>query len=215
MMLDGSYKWLHRLVEHRCFLPDIERMLSLSFIQPMSLHRSMEWDLTEEQSEVSLKQIFHHMAVPVDHDKNVVGLLPSSSEAEYPVGETPHLASMFINQFMDVKSDFPPGEFRALRWVHSSDKYWWSKMVGFVLEDLKDELLQTGLYTTVRVVQYGIPQSIHHFFAMLKRYNMKTCTFFIPVGEVGLALHETYEVSGLVIRKFHKKNMSDQPKNCT
>jgi len=64
---------------------------------------------------------------------------------------------MFINQFMDVKGDFPKSKFRALGWVHSSDKYWWSKMVGFVLEDLKDELLQTGLYTAVRAVQYGIP----------------------------------------------------------
>jgi len=101
----------------------------------------MEWNLTEEHSEVSLGQISHHTIIPVDHDKNVVGLLSGSFWMEFPVGETPHQASMFINQFMDVKGDFPKGEFRALGWVHSSDKYWWSKMVDFNLEDLKDELL--------------------------------------------------------------------------
>jgi len=26
----------------------------------------------------------------VDHDENVVGLLPGSLEVEYPLGETPH-----------------------------------------------------------------------------------------------------------------------------
>ena len=81
-----------------------------------------------------------------------MSLLSGSLEVEYPAGETPHQASMFINQFMNVKGDFPLGEFRALGWVHSSDKYWWSKMVGFILEDLKDELLQTGLYTMIRAV---------------------------------------------------------------
>jgi len=29
-------------------------------------------------------------------------------------------------------------------------------MVGFVLEDLKDELLQIGLYNVVWAIQYGI-----------------------------------------------------------
>ena len=100
----------------------------------------MEWDLTEEQSRVSLGQIFDHMTVPVDHDKKIIGLLPGSSETEYPASETPHQASTFMNQFMEVKGDLPLGEFRALGWVHSSDKYWWSRMVGFILGDLKDEL---------------------------------------------------------------------------
>jgi len=90
----------------------------------------MEWDLTEEQSEASLGEICQHMTVPVDHDKNVVRLLSGSLEVEYLAGETPHQASMFISQFMDVKGDFPPGEFRALGWVHSSISIgglgWWA-----------------------------------------------------------------------------------------
>ena len=42
-------------------------------------------------------------------------------------------------------------------------------MLGFILEELKDELLQTGVYTIVWAVQYGIPHSSHHFLAMLER----------------------------------------------
>ena len=46
---------------------------------------------------------------------------------------------------------------------------------------------------------YGIPQSNHHFYAVLERYNAETCTFFTLVGEMGFALHEMCEVSGLVM----------------
>ena len=141
MILDGSYKWLRQLKENRFFLLDMERIFFLSPIQSMSLYQLMEWDLIEEQSRVSLGRISHHIVVLAGHDKNVVRLLPGSLKAEYPEGETPHQAPMFINQFMVMKGNFPRGEFRALGWVHSLDKYWWSRMVGFVLEDLKDELL--------------------------------------------------------------------------
>ena len=51
----------------------------------------------------------------------------------------------------------------------------------------------------MRAVQYGIPHSIQHFYTILEWYNLEICTFFIPIGEMGLALHEMYEVSGLMI----------------
>ena len=72
-------------------------------------------------------------------------------------------------------------------------------MVDFVLTTLEDLLRQTGLYRSIRAVQYGIPQSSYHFYGILKRYNPWTCTFYTPVGEIGFALHELYEVSGLVV----------------
>jgi len=34
---------------------------------------------------------------------------------------------------------------------------------------------------------------------MLEQYNPEMCTFFTPVGEMGFALHEMYEVSGLAM----------------
>ena len=51
----------------------------------------------------------------------------------------------------------------------------------------------------MRAVQYGISPSTQHFYAILEQYNPETCTFFNPVGEMGLALHKMYEVPGLVI----------------
>ena len=72
-------------------------------------------------------------------------------------------------------------------------------MVGFVLTELEDLLKQAKLYQAVKVIQYGIAQSSYHFYGVLERYNLLTGTFFTQVREMGLTLHELYEVSGLVI----------------
>ena len=72
-------------------------------------------------------------------------------------------------------------------------------MVGFVLVELGALLQQVGLYHSVRAVQYGLPQSSHNFYGIQEHYNPLTGTFFTPVEEMGLALHELYEVSGLVM----------------
>lgn len=73
-------------------------------------------------------------------------------------------------------------------------------MVNFVLEDLKEALLNSGLYAAVRAMHGGIRQHNLNFFAMLELYNPTTCTFFTPSGELGFTLHEMYEVSGLMMR---------------
>ena len=56
-----------------------------------------------------------------------------------------------------------------------------------------------GLYHSVRAVQYGLPRSSHNFYGILKHYNPLTGIFFTPIREMGFALHELYEVSGLVM----------------
>ena len=88
-------------------------------------------------------------------------------------------------------------------------------MVGFVLAKLGNFLLQAGLYEAVRAVQYGLLQSTQYFYAVLERYNPETSTFFTPVGEMGLALHEMYEVLGLVIGDAPMKNTSQLLRNFT
>ena len=70
-------------------------------------------------------------------------------------------------------------------------------MIGFVLAEFEDLLLQTILYGAVRAVQYGIPQSIQHFYIVLE--HPETCTIFTPIGKMKLVLNEMYEVSGLMI----------------
>jgi len=50
----------------------------------------------------------------------------------------------------------------------SSKKQWWLRIVSFVLKELKELLVHFGLYATVMAIQYGIPQSNYHFYAMLE-----------------------------------------------
>jgi len=95
-------------------------------------------------------------AYAAGHGRDVFGLHSGLVRAEYPTEETPQLAATFINQFLRVKGDFPI-DFRLLGWVHSSEKSWWDKMVGFILTELEDSLKQVGLYQAVRAIQYGIP----------------------------------------------------------
>ena len=130
------------------------------------------------------------------HDRSVIGLFPGSRKSEAPAGEIPHIGTTFLNAFMAAEGDYPIA-FRAYGWVHSTENYWWGQMVGFVLVDLKVLLERVGLYAAVKAVQWGIPQSSQNFFGILERYNSLTGTFFTPVGEMGLALHELHEVSGL------------------
>ena len=42
MLHDRDYKWLSQIGDRRFFLPNMERMYSLSYLQHMSIHRTME-----------------------------------------------------------------------------------------------------------------------------------------------------------------------------
>jgi len=164
----------------------------------MSVHRAMDWDLSRFVSGVSLGRPGAKEIHSAGHGKEVFGLFPGLVRSEYPRGETPQLGTTFINQFMKVRGHFPV-DFRPLGWVHSSNRSWWGRMVGFVLVELGALLQQVGLYHSVRAVQYGLPQSSHNFYGILEHYNPLTGTFLTPVGEMGLAIHELYEVSGLIM----------------
>jgi len=113
---------------------------------------------------------------------------------------------------MEAKGDFLKSEFWALGWVHSTDKTWWARMVGFILEELREPLVQSGLYQAVRAIQYGISPGYFHFFARLERYNSDSCTFFTPNGKWGL--HCTNWMKSLVYwwRICHMKNTSPAQK---
>lgn len=65
--------------------------------------------------------------------------------------------------------------------------------------------MEIELYCIIRTVQYGIPTSRFHFFYLLKLYNPNINTFFTPLGELGLALHEIFEVLRLPIEKISYK----------
>jgi len=60
-------------------------------------------------------------------------------------------------------------------------------------EDLKRRRLREA----IRATCYGIQMSVANFYAILELYCPATGTFFTPVGELGMALHEMWEVSTL------------------
>ena len=60
----------------------------------------------------------------------------------------------------------------------------------YVLAHFKEDLERLGLYEAVRATCYGIQMSIANFYAIFELYCPATRTFFTPVGELGMALHE-------------------------
>jgi len=152
---DGDYKWLRQIGDRRFFLPNMERMYSLSNLQHISVHRAMDWDLSQFVSSISLGRLGAKEIHSAGHGKEVFGLFLGLVKSEYPIGETPQLGATLINQFMKVRGDFPI-DFRPVGWVHSTNKFWWGRMVGFVLVELGTLLQQVELYHSVRSVQYGL-----------------------------------------------------------
>jgi len=118
---DGDYKWLRQIGDKKFFLPNMERMYPLFYLQHMSVHRAMEWDLTRSVSDVSLGILGAKNVHSGGHGKEIFDLFPGLLRSEYAIGETPRLGTTFINQFIKVRGDFPVN-FRPLEWVHSSDK---------------------------------------------------------------------------------------------
>jgi len=101
----------------------MKRMYPLAYLQHTSVHRAMEWDLSQSISSVSFGKLGAKEAYPTGHGKDVFGLYPGLVRVEYPKGETPQLTTTFINQFLKVRGDFPT-DIRPLGWVHSTDKSW-------------------------------------------------------------------------------------------
>ena len=86
--------------------------------------------------------------------------------------------------------NYPVINFRTPSWVHSTKKKWWSQSTNYILNQFNGELKKLGLYEAIRATCYGKEVSVPTFYAILKLYCPSTGTFFTPVGELGLALHE-------------------------
>ena len=142
---DGDYKWLRQIEGRKFFLPNMERMYPLSYLQHMSVPRIMAWEIARPVPKVSLGTLGSRKVYIVGHEKEVFGLFPGLLRSDHLVGETPQLGTTFINVFMKAGGDFPV-DFRPLGWIHSTDKYWWGRMVSFVLAELGGPLDQVGLY---------------------------------------------------------------------
>jgi len=69
----------------------------------------------------------------------------------------------------------------------------------YVLAHFEGDLERLGLYEAVRATCYGIQMSVANFYAIFELYFLGTGTFFTPVGELGMTLHERWEVSALLM----------------
>jgi len=59
-LYDGDYKWLRQIGNRRFFLPNIEQMYPLAYLQHMSVCRTMDWELVKPISGVTLGKIGDH-----------------------------------------------------------------------------------------------------------------------------------------------------------
>ena len=75
----------------------MERVYSLSYLQHMSVRRTMEWDLFRFVFGMSLGRLGAKEVYPASHGKDVFGLFSGLVRPEYPKGETPKLVATFIN----------------------------------------------------------------------------------------------------------------------
>ena len=119
---DGDYKWLRQIEGRRFFLPNMERMYPLSYLQHMSVPRPMVWEITRPVPEVSLGTLGSRKVYNAGHEKEAFGLFPGLLRSEHLVGETPKLGTTFLNVFMKAGGDFLV-DFRSPGWIHSTEKY--------------------------------------------------------------------------------------------
>lgn len=83
-------------------------------------------------------------------------------------------------------------------------------MIGYILLRRNGGRVWLCSYLNLRAIAYigqpsntrvankcGLPPSYQHLWALLERFNLKTCSFFTPVSELRMVMHETEEVLGL------------------
>ena len=107
------------------------------------------------------------------------------------------MVSTFLNQFVKADDNYPVTDFMIPGWVHCTRKQWWSSLIMYVLEYFGKDLKQLGIHEAVSATCLGIEVSAPNFYAILELYCPVSGTFFTPIGEIGLELHEMWEVSNL------------------
>src|SRR3954465_7087624 len=68
--------------------------------------------------------------------------------------------------------------------------------------EFEDRLQQIQLLPAVLAVRQGVRANVNNFLGMLEQYSPETCTFFTPVGEIGISPWEMQQVSGLPMGEF-------------
>src|SRR5436189_5007157 len=75
-------------------------------------------------------------------------------------------------------------------------------MVAQVCTEFEDQLRWIQLLPAMCAVRQGVHANVNNFLGMLEQYSPDTCTFFTPVGEIGISPWEMQRVSGLPAGEF-------------
>ena len=70
-------------------------------------------------------------------------------------------------------------------------------MTLYVLAHFGEDLERLGLREVVRATCYDIQMSVANFYVIFELHCPAIGTFFTPIGGLGMALHEMWEVSAL------------------
>ena len=86
-------------------------------------------------------------------------------------------------------------DFKARGWISSEGMV--EELDPYVLAYFGEDLERLRLREVVRATCYNIQMSVANFYAIFELYCPATGTFFTPVGELGMAFHEMWQVSAL------------------
>ena len=120
----------------------------------------------------------------------MLGLHPGNVGLDIPVGENHAMAQTFINQFAKAHCNSLVTNFRTPGWVHPAQKLWWGDLTLYVLEHFDKDLKRLKLHEAIRATCYKIEVSVPNFYAIFELYFLTSGTFFTPIGDLRLALHE-------------------------
>src|SRR4051812_46131688 len=101
------------------------------------------------------------------------------------MGETPCVARTFGRQFSPLSRKCPERG-RAECWVSLVGDPWWSRVTTYTCTEFEDQLRRIQLLPAVLAMRQGVRANVNNFLGMLEQYNPETCTFFMPVREVGI-----------------------------
>ena len=151
----------------------------------------MAWGVSQNTDSVHIGRLTHlspgYTRAGPPH--NIMGLHPGNVSREIPAGENPAMALTFGSQFCTVNGNYPATDFRTPGWIHPP-KTWWMDLTMYILTHFEKDLERINLHEVVRATCYGIDMNVACFYAILELYCPASGTFFTPIGELGMTLHE-------------------------
>lgn len=77
-MFEGGERWLRVVNDMRIFLPGMQRLYGLTYLQSASIPRQMDWHLVSTFAGMTIGKLVQTNVAVVGNGRGVVSLLPSS-----------------------------------------------------------------------------------------------------------------------------------------